>query len=181
MEAIDPVSATIREASQGDILQIRTMHARSWLVAYPNDEFGVSEDWVKERVAGWTTEEGIKKSREHFRGIFGNPEHFYRIAELGGEVVGLVHAMTGDSKQQLAALYVDESQYGNGLAQKLMDLALGWFDPARPIGLEVASYNARAIRFYEKYDFQIEDGSEHSFAEKIPVVNMIRKGVVDEI
>lgn len=162
-------------------MQIRTMHAHSWMITYPSDEFGVSEDWVRGRVAAWTTEEGLQNSREHFGGVFGNPNHFYRIAELGGKVVGLVHAITQDNKQHLAALYVDKSQYGNGLAQKLMDMAIGWFDDAKPIDLEVAVYNVRAIRFYQKYNFEIEDGSEHLFAEKIPVVTMIRKGVVDEV
>lgn len=175
MEVLRPELAVIREASEDDVLRVRTMHAHSWLAAYPNEEFGVSEDWVKERVAAWTTEEGIQRSKEHFKGIFGNPEHFYRIAELDGEVVGLVHALSEGNKQHLGALYIDASQYGNGLAQRLMDLAISWFDPAKPIDLEVVTYNARAIRFYEKYGFKIQDDSEHLFAEKIPVVNMIRK------
>lgn len=181
MEVLKPEIAIVREASEGDILKIRTMHAHSWLVAYPNDEFGVSKDWVRERVSAWTTEEGIQKSKEHFKGIFGNPQHFYRIAELGDEVVGLVHAINEGEKQHLAALYIDESQYGNGLAQRLMDGAIEWLDSTKPTDLGVVVYNARAIRFYEKYGFRVQDGSEHQFAEKIPVVNMILEGENDEV
>lgn len=181
MEILKPDSAIIREASEDDTLNIRTMHARSWLAAYPNDEFGVSEEWVSERVSKWTTKEGLQRAKEHFNGIFGDPDHFYRIAELEGEIVGLIHAINEGDKQHLAALYVDKSQYGNGLAQQLMDLVIDWLDPTKPVDLEVAVYNARAIRFYEKYGFKIQDGSEHLFAEKIPVVTMIRKGENDEV
>lgn len=181
MESLEHTSAIVREASQDDVLKIRTMHAHSWLVAYPNEEFGVPEEWVKERVAAWTTEEGIQKSKEHFRSIFGHPAHYYRIAELNDKVVGLVHAINEGEKQHLAALYVDESQYGNGLAQRLMDGAIDWLDTAKSIDLEVAVYNARAIRFYEKYGFKVQNGSEHQFAEKIPVVNMILEGEHDEV
>lgn len=167
---------TIREASFEDLLAIRKMHAKSWLVAYPNDEAGVSEDWVRERVSKWTTPEGIEKSKEHFKDVFGNPNHFYRIATTGEEVVGLVHVSRDNNKQHLDALYIDESEYGSGLAQELMELADDWLDPSLPTDLEVASYNKRAIRFYEKCGFEIVPNSEHLFADKMPVLDMIRKG-----
>lgn len=166
---------TIREASFEDLFAIRKMHAKSWLVAYPNDEAGVPEDWVRERVSKWLTPEGMKKSKEHFKNIFGNPNHFYRIATLDNEVVGLVHASRDDTKQHLEALYIDESEYGSGLSQELMATADVWLDPSVPTDLEVASYNKRAIRFYEKCGFVIVPGSEHLFSDKIPTVNMIRK------
>ncbi len=131
---------------------------------------------IRERVEKWTTPEGIKGSREHFKNIFGNPDHFYRVAELDGEVVGLVHALLDEGKQHLGALYINESQYGTGLAQRLMDAALSWFDLSKLIDLEVVAYNGRAIRFYEKNGFEVGEGSEHLFAEKMMVVTMMRKG-----
>lgn len=175
MERVMQPKVTIREASFEDLLAIRKMHAKSWLATYPNDEAGVSEDWVRERVSGWTTPEGMKKSEEHFKNIFGNPNHFYRIATLDNEVVGLVHASRDDASQHLDALYIDESEYGTGLAQELMEMADDWLDPNVPTDLEVTSYNTRAIRFYEKCGFVVEPNSEHLFADKMPVVDMIRK------
>lgn len=176
IERAAQTEATIREASFEDLLAIRKMHAKSWLAVYPNEEAGVSEDWVRERVSGWTTPEGMEKSKEHFKNVFGNPNHFYRIAALDDEVVGLVHASRDDTKQHLDALYIDESEYGSGLAQKLMTLADNWLDPSMSTDLEVATYNKRAIRFYEKCGFVIVPGSEHLFADKMSVVDMIRRG-----
>lgn len=166
----------IREADYDDLLDIRTMHAKSWLETYPDEENGVSEDWVRERVSAWTTPDGIQKSREHFKDIFGNPDHFYRIAEKDGEIVGLVHGSQSDGLQNLEALYVDKSEHGKGLAQDLMGLVDEWFDDTLPVKLGVASYNDRAIRFYEKYGFKIIPDSKSMYADKIPIVDMIRPG-----
>ena len=175
MERVVQPKVTIREASFEDLFAIRKMHAESWLAAYPNDEAGVSEDWVRERVSKWTTPEGMKKSEEHFKNVFGRPNHFYRIATFDNEVVGLLHASRDDTKQHLKALYINESEYGSGLAQELMGLADDWLDPNLPTDLEVASYNKRAIRFYEKCGFVIKPDSEHLYADKMPVIDMVRK------
>ncbi len=175
IERVAGPKATIREASFEDLLAIRKMHAKSWLAVYPNDEAGVSEEWVRGRVSNWITPEGIEKSKEHFKGIFGNPNHFYRIATVDNAVVGLVHVSRDDAKQHLDALYIDESEYGSGLAQELMGMADDWLDTSLPTDLEVASYNKRAIRFYEKCGFTIVPNSEHLFADTMPVVDMIRK------
>lgn len=166
----------IREASHDDIFKIRQMHAKSWLAAYPNDEAGVPESWIKETTNEWLTPESLEKSREHFAGILDNPDHFYRIATAGDQVVGMVHASKIEGKQHLDALYVDESQYGSGLAQQLIGMVDQWIDPAQPIDLEVVAYNKRAIRFYEKCGFSLVEGSEHLFKDKMPTVGMIRKG-----
>ena len=101
---------------------------------------------------------GLRKSAGidicDFKDIFGNPDHFYRIAEKDGEIVGLVHGSQSDGLQNLEALYVDKSEHGKGLAQDLMGLVDEWFDDTLPVKLGVASYNDRAIRFYEKYGFR---------------------------
>jgi len=41
--------------------------------------------------------------------------------------------------------------------------------------LEVATYNHRAIRFYEKYGFVVVEGTEHLYRDKIPVIMMKRE------
>lgn len=46
----------------------------------------------------------------------------------------------------------------------------------KPIDLEVVTYNGRAKAFYRKYNFDEIPGTEVLFAEKIPVITMIRKG-----
>lgn len=167
---------TISEASNDDLLAIRTMHAKSWLATYPNKAKNIDYTWVEQRVSRWTTPEGLQDSIEHFKDIFNNPDHYYRIARRGGEVVGLVHGSRINNFQELQALYIDESEYGSGLAQILMEYLENWFDMNLPIILSVADYNARAIRFYEKYGYRIIPGTEQLYANKIPIIDMVRPG-----
>jgi len=166
----------IRDTTVDDLLPLRTMHGQSWRDTYPNEAEGVSRQWVEERTAGWITPEGIEQSKEHVKDIYGHPEHLHKIAVAGDRVVGIVHVAKTAEKQHLHALYIAKEYYGTGLAQRLMDTALKWIDPDRPIDLQVVTYNDRAKAFYRKYGFKEIPGTEEKFAEVIPVITMERKG-----
>jgi ribosomal protein S18 acetylase RimI-like enzyme len=166
----------IRDTTADDLLALRTMHGQSWRDTYPNEAEGVPRKWVEERTAGWITPEGIENSKEHVKNIYGHPEHLHKIAVEDGKVVGIVHVAKTAEKQHLHALYVAKEYYGQGLAQQLMDTALKWIDPNRPIDLQVVTYNERAKAFYRKYGFKEVPGTEEKFAEVIPVITMERKG-----
>jgi len=58
---------------------------------------------------------------------------------------------------ELYRLYLDETQKGTGLAQRLMDMALDWAraKQASALYLGVWSQNERAKRLYSKYGFEI--------------------------
>jgi GNAT superfamily N-acetyltransferase len=121
--------------------------------------------------------EGVERSREHFKDIFGNPDHLHEIALDGkGNVVGVLHVSKGQEGQHLQALYLDKDYHGTGLARVLMDRAIAWCDRSQPIYLEVAIYNERAKAFYRKYHFREIDGTEEYFAEVIPIIRMEREG-----
>lgn len=165
----------LRSAELNDTKAIRTMHAQSWLDTYPNEEFGISEEWVKERVSHWTTPKGLKESEEHFSSIFNNPEHFFRVATAGHNIIGFVHASNIGNEQELKALYVDKDQKGSGLAQELMKEVNDWLDKNKSVKLGVAVYNERAINFYTKQGFEKTPNSEQLFANKIPMMTMERK------
>ena len=54
-------------------------------------------------------------------------------------------------------LIVSPSFQGQGVAARLMRLALDWIGPDRPVKLGVIHFNARAIAFYRKFGF-VETG-----------------------
>lgn len=166
----------IRDTTFEDIPKLRAMHGASWRETYPNSDHGVSQEWIDERTFAWVTPDGIEKSKIHFKDIFGNPHHLHKIAIINMEVAGFVHVIETEEKYHLAALYVDKRHHGTGLAQKLMEAALEWSGTQKPIDLEVVTYNERAKAFYRKYNFDEIPGTEALFAEKIPVITMIRKG-----
>jgi ribosomal protein S18 acetylase RimI-like enzyme len=166
----------IRDTTVKDLLALRTMHGQSWRDTYPNEAEGVPRKWVEERTAAWITPEGIENSKEHVKGIYGHPDHLHKIALDGDKVVGVIHVLKNTEKQHLHALYVAKEYYGRGLAQCLMDAALEWIDPYRPIDLQVVTYNERAKAFYRKYGFKEKPGTEEKFAEVIPVITMEKEG-----
>lgn len=169
------MSFEIREPVLDEAEAIRRMHARSWLDTYPNEDEGISYAWVKEETDSWLTPEGLKRSREHFSNVFGNPDHFYRVAVDGDKIIGLVHVLNQNDHKHLGAIYVDKAYHGTGVAQELMALADQWIGD-EDVDLDVVTYNKRAMRFYEKHGFKAVEGENELFKGKIPNITMVRKG-----
>lgn len=168
---------TVVSAKPEDIKSVIKMQAESWLDTYPDDRAGVSRSWVEERVRSWLTLDNIKKRQERLGVINGDRHSLYKIAVAhDGSILGVLFVRRQDGKQHLGMLYVDKKYHGKGIAQDLMKAFLEWEDTQLSTDLEVATYNKRAIAFYKKYDFHEVVGSEHFFAEIIPVITMVRKG-----
>lgn len=170
----------IRQTTMDDLPGFRAMQARSWLETYPSPENGVSYEWVKQRTDSWRTLEKMKESEQFFSKVLADDTQFHRVATLNGEVVGFVHISTKeDGTKELEAIYTDPSTFGSGLGGELMRAADEWIGGCQ-VSLGVASYNDRAIRFYEKHGFEVV-GSAGKYANKIPIVKMVRKGTVRNI
>lgn len=166
----------IREASVEDTEAVRRVQAESWLDTYPNDEHGVSYEWVKEYTDTWLTPEQLERSRGYIQRAIDDLNGFYRVAERSGEIVGFVHAATNeDDTKELEAIYLHPSVIGSGIGHQLAEKAIDWAGGKR-MGLEVAVYNDRAIRFYEKHGFKLVEGTEYLYRDKIPVIKMERRG-----
>lgn len=171
----------IKRPTLDDVPKYRRVQAEEWLKVYPNEDAGVSRDWVKSYVDSWMTEEALALSRERVRSILQDNMHsFLFVAKEADEVIGMVSATERDGVQRLEAIYVDSEYHGKGVGKQLLDRACDSFDPSVPTYVDVALYNDRAIRFYEKNGFVLVPGSEHLFAETIPSVHMVRQLEDDE-
>ena len=166
----------IREALPDDAPTARAMQAESWLATYPNDEAGVTYEWVKNLTDSWLTTEKLDRSRQIFTDVINDPTVFFRLAESEGKVVGFVHVATNDDgTKELEAIYTSPETFGSGLGQRLMNVASEWIGDIDTT-LKVAKYNARAIRFYEKNGFRVVEGTEELYKEMIPIITMKREG-----
>ncbi len=175
MERERQPSYEIREATIDDVETIRAMQAQSWRDTYRNDELGVTEEWLAGETAKWFTPEWMEKSYEKLGEVFADSQQFYRVADSGDEVVGLVHASTKpDGTRHLDGLYTAKETHGTGLAQRLMELVDEWAAGSE-IDLEVASYNERAKAFYRKCGFVETGETDELFRGKMPVTVMTRK------
>jgi ribosomal protein S18 acetylase RimI-like enzyme len=166
----------ITKTVYADIPGLRAVQARIWLDTYPNKTAGIQEKWIKKITDEWLTPDALKGSEKFLKPILISPNHFHRIVKAEGSICGFVHASKAGAKQTLDAIYIDKKYQGSGIAQDMMDEAMNWLDKTKDITLEVADYNDRAIAFYKKYGFKIVKSSRHVFADKIPTVNMVRKG-----
>lgn len=94
-----------------------------------------------------------------------DPTRWLVVAYEGAELVGFLDCcqlglplpQPEAGALEISRLYLDESQKGTGLAQKLMEMALEWARAkgAPAIYLGVWSQNERAKRFYAKFGFEI--------------------------
>jgi ribosomal protein S18 acetylase RimI-like enzyme len=152
----------IREARADEAGTIRRLQAQAWQATYPNDDYGVTQAWVEQYVATWLTPAALAESVDIVGDIIADPAAFYRVAEVDGQIVGFVHAQRRLDEAELMALYITPPVFGSGVGAQLMTAALNWIGPQRMV-LNVAPYNARAIRFYRRYGFQEVPGSERLF------------------
>jgi len=94
---------------------------------------------------------------------FNNPDYRFRVAEVGGDIVGYLKlgpstlpVETSAHAIELRQLYILKEYHGVGIAHALTDWAI---DQARALGagelyLTVYTDNHRAKRFYHRYGFE---------------------------
>ncbi len=168
---------TIEVPETDDAIELATMHNQSWLDTYPNDEAGVSLEYIKERVAGRLTEKGLTRRREYIERTITDSTYFLRIAKNeAGKIVGFIDGFLKDDKYELAGLYTDKDTHGTGLGLKLWETYQEWVDSSKVIWLTVVAYNDRAISFYKKIGFKELPETKRFYGEThIPVVDMERR------
>jgi len=177
-------SFTISKASVDNIEAVTRLLAQSWMETYPNIENDVTIDWIKERYSNRLSPESIAKRQKKFLEDEHNPDIGSFIAkDLTGNIIGFASCFRNDNegKQRIGAIYVDSGYHGKGVAHGLMEKSLSMLDLEKPIFLGVVTYNERAKRFYSKWGFEEIQGSESLFDDKLPSIEMVRKGKQDEI
>lgn len=174
MERKKILVSEVRETTMGDIPAFRRVQGEAWLVTYPSPENGVFTEWVKEQVSSRFTNEGLERSKEFIANVLADPLQMHNVAIVGDEVVGFVHVSTReDGTKELEAIYVSPKVFGRGVGANLMAAADRWIDGVKT-WVTVATYNKRAIRFYEKHGFRLLPGSEGFYRDIIPTIKMGR-------
>jgi GNAT superfamily N-acetyltransferase len=97
------------------------------------------------------------------------PDGGTTVAELDGEVIGILAISQHDNVQWIDQLYLDPAHVGKGVGKKLLMHAFNLL--ARPIRLYTFQENMCARKFYEQHGFvaiELTDGSMNE--EKCPDV-----------
>lgn len=95
--------------------------------------------------------------------VFGaaEAEHQHLVTAFrGGLLIGYMIATRHSlSDLELDWLMIHPAAHGTGVAAALMKEGLGWLGEDRPVWLTVIKHNGRAIAFYRKFGFEIDQAT----------------------
>ena len=173
----------IQKATLDDAIGIGEAHLQSWIETYPNEEYDVNEEWIKDEfgflIKDGQNEQGNDNGIAFRKNVIKNLDEnslYEVVKDEAGKVQGFMHAHRTNKSVSLNAVYLTDSLKGTGVAHKLMEHVLE-FAGNLPIELQTATYNNRAIKFYEKYGFVIGETEPDWFHGKVPILNMKREAL----
>jgi GNAT superfamily N-acetyltransferase len=153
----EPMDVEIRPAAPADGERLGRMHYASWREAYasflPPGFWGEAAE--RRRISNWVA--ALESPA---------PGSATWIAVRDEEILGFVTAGPARDnptagapvrERELWAIYIRASEYGTGLADRLLELALPGEAPAELWAFEA---NGRALRFYARHGFT-PDGARH--------------------
>jgi ribosomal protein S18 acetylase RimI-like enzyme len=177
----------IEQAYPDDTEAISELLSITWLDTYPNSDLNISKRDIRLRVEGKQGER-VAQNIERWRGFIKaiGPYNTIYVARLENKLVGVVSAGSHsdhDNKARIGALYVLPEVQGRAVGSLLMKKALNWLGSHDDIYVVVASYNQKAIQFYNRFGFTetgtlIEDLPAIARGDKpIPEMEMMRPAV----
>jgi GNAT superfamily N-acetyltransferase len=156
---MNSMDVELRHPTPADGERLGRMHYASWREAYasflPPEFWGEATE--RRRISIWAA--ALESPA---------PGSITWIAQRDGEIVGF--ATAGPARpnptagapareRELWAIYLRASEYGSGLADRLLELVLPQGAPAELWAFEA---NKRALRFYARHGFK-PDGARHRF------------------
>ena len=152
--------ATVRRATVADAEGIARVHIQVWRDTYSSmvEPGELDELSVERRAERWRT--NLEAGAEAW------------VAAAGDEIVGFAGAASRDAQavrpRELECIYVLVEHHGTGIAQTLLDAAIGDVSAF----LFVAQGNPRATRFYERNGFAFDGASESYPLVRTPITSL---------
>ncbi len=140
---------TVIRATFEDAKSIKLVQRDTWLYTYPNEKLGITLEHIKKRVSKTGSKDSVRKFQEAL--ALKNQRSW--VAKENSKTIGFCTAEKNPDTNQLKAIYVLPEYHGKEAGKMLIEHALEWLGNDKDIIVEVASYNDRAIHFYEKYGF----------------------------
>ena len=145
------MNISIAVAVPDDVWSMQDVFYRGWLATYPNAEIGLTvddvEDWYKDRY----DEEKLQKRREQIANPIDGQTTL--VAKDDDKVVGVCRVTKSPDHNQLYAIYVLPEYHRRGIGTAMWDRVQQHLDPTKHTIVEVATYNTKAIDFYEGLGF----------------------------
>ncbi|PYC67422.1 hypothetical protein C7C46_30250 [Streptomyces tateyamensis] len=173
------MSILLTGAEPAEVPELARVHYRSWLETYPEPAAGIDLAWLRANRAELLEAAGRRRWLGLVESAGRDPQDwFLRVARSAadGEILGFLCGVVGVGGQpvSLGPMYLLRAAQGQGVGDRLMGEFLDWA-AGRPIALWATEYNARAIRFYQRYGFELTEERE-LWRERLPNVRMVRPG-----
>ena len=146
------MNTTISKIKPEDALGVREVLRDTWIATYPNKELGISEADIIDSYKDLFTEDSIKKYQERIRNFPDSIQTF--VAKDGERIVGVCRVIIEKDSNELKMLYVHPDYQGKGIGRALWEHAKKLFNENIRTFVNVATYNNKAIKFYEKLGFK---------------------------
>jgi ribosomal protein S18 acetylase RimI-like enzyme len=140
---------SISLANPKDVPEILSVRRITWLATYPNEKYGITFNDIKDNL----DKRDIGAVETWQKRIIEDKTSQTWTAKFQNKVIGFISASKGEKNNCIRALYVLPDFQHYGVGKLLMDAALKWLGNRSKITLEVVSYNANAIGFYQKSGF----------------------------
>ncbi len=164
---------SVRLATTVDAAAIAKIQHDSWLATYVNADAGIAREDLAEYL------KDVASRVERWRGKLAESDASIRVFVLQSDdrVIGFCRVRRSEEYGHVEALYLDPAYSGKGLGGEVFQEALDWLGSEKPVELEVAAYNDRAIRFYERFGFRSHGAAKpldlHN-GKEIPLTAMVR-------
>lgn len=167
----------ISQAYRKHAEQIVTLLLATWLRTYPNDQFHVREEDVREKFG--SVHAKVASIGDFLDSIRNMSDVTYLIAADASCVSGFLYATKAGSELYISALYVDIDHQRAGIGSSLLRHAMMVNHDINRAVIDVVSYNTQAIAFYRKHDFVMLGLSATPFGHfpngiVVPEVRMIK-------
>ena len=169
----------ILEAKPEDARDINDLLKKTWLDTYPNEKAGISKEDINKFIEERFTEESIEARAEAIKNPGENKK--FLVAKEDDVLVGNCLFLNNEKNYQLKAIYVLPEYQGRGIGQMFWKHAQDFLKDNKDIIVWVASYNEKAINFYQTLGFVKTDKDlsaqayEVSPGKYIPEIEMVFK------
>lgn len=141
----------IRCAKPEDVMGMHEVFLAGWLTTYPNEEYGITVEDIRYKYEQALLPE--KLAARKLRLAEPKDQELVLVCELDGRIIGVCIGARESQYNQLQAIYVLSEFQGKGFGRLMFNEVVSVFDKNKKTIVHVASYNEKAIGFYQKLGF----------------------------
>jgi len=143
---------TIRKAKIKDIPKLIDVEKQCWLDTYPDEKYKIFSRDINERFENINFYKDRKSElSEDIRNL---NNKLLMVVSFEKTIIGYIRGWKEKTFNDLVEIYILKKYRSSGIGRYLLNMLFNWFDKEKPIILEVAVYNKKAIEFYKKNKFK---------------------------